>query len=107
MACELPCIVTDHSGLREFATEENCFLIRVEAMRGVHDPRFYNTRYEWGEWAQPDLAHLRSLMRFVYENSVVAQGKARRAREDAVRLWGWDRAAQTAMAHVVELRARS
>jgi glycosyltransferase involved in cell wall biosynthesis len=106
MACELPCIVTGYSGLTEFANQDNCFLIRVGSMRGVHDPRFYGARYDWGEWAQPDLAHLRSLMRFVYENREIALRKAKRAREDAVKLWSWDRAAQIAMAHLKELRAR-
>jgi glycosyltransferase involved in cell wall biosynthesis len=105
MACELPCIVTGYSGLTEFANQDNCFLIRVESMCKVHDPKFYSTRYDWGEWAQPDLAHLRSLMRLVYENREIALTKAKRAREDAARLWSWDQAARTAMAHLKELRA--
>jgi glycosyltransferase involved in cell wall biosynthesis len=105
MASELPCIVTDYSGLKEFANEDNCFLVRVESMVPVNDPKQYEVRFEWGEWAQPDLAHLRSLMRFVYENRGIALNKAKRAREEAVRLWSWDRAAQTAMAHIRELRA--
>jgi len=105
MACELPCIVTNYSGVQEYANEENCFLLRVRAMCRVDDPKFYDARYEWGEWAEPDFAHLRHLMRFVYENREAAAAKARRARDEAVRLWSWDRAAQSAMAHVTELRA--
>ena len=70
----------------------------------VHDPRYYADDRDLGEWAQPDLSHLRSLMRFVYENRMLAAARAKRAREDAVRFWGWDRAAQTALAHIRDLR---
>jgi glycosyltransferase involved in cell wall biosynthesis len=104
MACELPCIVTGYSGLTEFANEQNCFLIRVAGMFPVRDPRYYAEDRDWGEWAQPDLEHLRALMRFVYENRVLATAKAKRAREEAVRLWGWDRAAQAALGHIRDLR---
>jgi glycosyltransferase involved in cell wall biosynthesis len=104
MACELPCIVTEYSGLTEFANEENCFLIRVAGMCRVHDPFYYPEDRDLGEWAQPDLAHLRYLMRLVYENRMLAAARAKQAREDAVRLWGWDRAAQAALAHIRDLR---
>jgi glycosyltransferase involved in cell wall biosynthesis len=104
MACGLPCIVTGYSGLTEFAHEENCFLIRVAGMCRVRDPRYYAEDRDSGEWAQPDLAHLRALMRLVYENRMLAAAKAKRAREEAVRLWGWDRAAQAALAHIRDLR---
>jgi glycosyltransferase involved in cell wall biosynthesis len=104
MACELPCIVTGYSGLTEFANEQNCFPIRVAGMCPVRDPRYYAEDRDWGEWAQPDLEHLRALMRFVYENRVLATAKAKRAREEAVRLWGWDHAAQAALGHISDLR---
>jgi glycosyltransferase involved in cell wall biosynthesis len=104
MACELPCIVTGYSGLTEFANERNCFPVRVAEMRPVRDPVFYDERHDWGEWAELDPAHLRSLMRFVYENRLAATIKAKRAREEAARLWSWERAAETAMTHLRELR---
>jgi len=104
MACELPCIVTDYSGPTEYANEDNCYLIRVQEMRKVEDTEFFYSGYDWGMWAQPDLAHLRSLMRFVYENPEDARRKARRAREDAVKYWTWDLAAEKAVAHIQELR---
>lgn len=104
MACALPCIVTGYSGLTEFANEQNCYLIRVKEMCKVEDSEFYDPRYDWGEWAQPDLDHLRHLMRYVYENRKAASEKGRLACLHARRLWTWDHAAQVAMKHVRELR---
>lgn len=104
MACALPCIVTDYSGLTEFANERNCYLIRVKEMCKVEDPEFFDPRYDWGEWAQPDPDHLRHLMRYVYENSDEAGDKGRLACQDARRLWSWDHAARIAITYVRELR---
>ena len=104
MACELPCIVTGFSGLTEFAHDENCFLVRVAEMVPVCDPSYYNPAVDWGEWAQPDTAHLRALMRFVYEERVVAQAKAKRACDEAARLWSWNHAACRAISCIRDLR---
>jgi glycosyltransferase involved in cell wall biosynthesis len=104
MACELPCIVTGYSGLTEFAHEDNCYPIRVAGMCKVHDPEFYDPGQDWGEWAEPDLNHLRSLMRHVYKNREEAREKARRARRESEQLWSWDHAAQVAMLYIRELR---
>jgi len=105
MACGLPCIVTDYSGLKEFANERNCYLIRVKEMCKVDDAEFFHPQYDWGEWAQPDLEHLRYLLRYVYEHRAEAGEKGRRASRDARRLWTWDQAARTAMDYIRELRA--
>jgi glycosyltransferase involved in cell wall biosynthesis len=105
MACGLPCIVTGYSGLTEFAHEGNAFLIGVSEMRPVRDPRYYDERHDWGEWAVPDRDHLRLLMRRVYENREEAARRAERAREEAVRLWSWERAGEAAMRHIGALRA--
>ena len=106
MACELPCIVTDYSGLKEYANEDNCFLVRVQALVKAQVPEFYwPPHYDWGQWAEPDWKHLRALMRSVYENGEAARAKARRARHDAERLWTWDLAARKAIAHIREIRA--
>jgi glycosyltransferase involved in cell wall biosynthesis len=104
MACGLPCIVTNYSGLTTFAHDENAYLVRVESMRPVEDDEFFDPAVDWGEWAQPDLAHLRTLMRHVCSHHDEAKRRGLRARGDAERLWSWDRAAQIAMDHVRELR---
>ena len=96
MACGLPTIVTDYSGHRAFTNEANSYLIAVERMCPVDDPYFFHPAYDWGEWAQPDIAHLRHLMRHVFENREEALEKGRVARLDAER-WSWDNAAQQAL----------
>ena len=106
MACALPCIVTGYSGLQAYANEDNCYLVRVQAMVKVEDPEFFAPRYDWGLWAEPDWEHLRQLMRVVYENREAALAKGRRARQDVERSWTWDLAARKALAHIQELRAR-
>jgi glycosyltransferase involved in cell wall biosynthesis len=104
MACELPCIVTGYSGVTEFAHEGNAFLIRVAEMCPVDDPRYYDVRHDWGDWARPDRDHLRSLMRLVFEDREEAARRAKRAREEAAAMWTWERAAEAAMRHVRSLR---
>ena len=104
MACGLPCIVTDYSGLREYADESNAFLIRVQAMEKVEDSEFFYPSYDWGVWARPDLEHLRRLMRYVVENREEAKRRGEAARRDTERLWSWDLAARKAMQHIAELR---
>ena len=106
MACGLPCIVTDYSGVREFARDENCFLIRVKRLIRVADPEFYPPPFDWGEWADPDWDHLQERMRFVYENRQAARLKAQQARKDARDRWSWAAAARSAIAAVRELRSR-
>src|SRR5690606_13265267 len=90
MACGLPCIVTNYRGVTEFANEANSFLIPVRSMQAIEDPKFYDPRFDWGEWAEPDLDELRRLMRLVYEDPTAAAEKARNARRDAEQLWSWE-----------------
>jgi glycosyltransferase involved in cell wall biosynthesis len=104
MACELPCIVTGYSGLTEFAHDGNAFLVRVAGTVPVCDPAYYDPAVDWGEWARPDSDHLRALMRFVYEKRMIAQARAKRARDEAGRLWNWANAASQAISCIRELR---
>ena len=96
MSCGLPVIVTDYSGLRGYANAGNSYLIAVERMIPAHDPLHLDPSWDWGEWAQPDLDHLRHLLRHVFEHRDEADAVGRRARNDA-RLHGWDRAARRAI----------
>lgn len=98
MACGLPCIVTDYGAHRAFADDTNSYLIEVAGMCAVEDPLFFDPVHDWGEWADPDVADLRRLLRHVYENPEEAAETGRRARLDAERRWSWDRAARIALA---------
>ncbi|MEO8591960.1 MAG: hypothetical protein ABI759_01440 [Candidatus Solibacter sp.] len=104
MACALPCIVTGYSGLTEFAHEGNSYQVSVAGMVPVQDSAAFDPACDWGEWAQPDLEELRYLMRFVYQRRDHAQSIGVSAREEAVRLWTWTRAASQAATYIRELR---
>jgi glycosyltransferase involved in cell wall biosynthesis len=100
MSCGLPCIVTDYSGHRAFANEANSYLIRVDRLVRACDPVHLDPSFDWGEWAEPDRAHLRYLMRYVFEHRDEAAEQGRVARADAMRLWTWDNSAREAMKHL-------
>jgi glycosyltransferase involved in cell wall biosynthesis len=96
MACALPCIVTNYGGHLTFANAHNSYLIDIEKMCPVADRHFFPSHLEWGQWAQPDIAHLRHLMRHVFENQEEARQKGRIAWTDAVS-WNWINAADIAL----------
>jgi glycosyltransferase involved in cell wall biosynthesis len=94
MACALPVIVTDYSAPADFIDADIAYPIRVEKLIDVHDPFFYPRGV--GQWAQPDLDHLRATMRHVFEHRDEAAEKGRRAREAMITRWTWDHAAARA-----------
>ncbi len=60
----LPAIATNFSGQTEFMMPEHSYLIKVESMENA-----IGKQYEQGQkWGEPDLDHLKSLMRRVYTN---------------------------------------
>ncbi len=93
MASGLPVLVTDHGAHRAFARLETAYPIRVARMCPVDDPIFYDPRLDWGEWAEPDEAHLRHLMRHVATRREEAAERGGAARREALR-WSWARAAE-------------
>jgi glycosyltransferase involved in cell wall biosynthesis len=95
MACGTPAIATNYSGHTMFLDDRNGWLVDVERMIPVHDPFFYGTAEALGQWAQPDLHHLRALMRRAYADADERRAKGLRAR-DVARQWTWDDAAQIA-----------
>ncbi|HKE55406.1 MAG TPA: glycosyltransferase [Pyrinomonadaceae bacterium] len=96
MACGLPVIVTEYSAPREYLSQETAYLIGVEKLIPVCDPIFFRAGTAYGEWAQPDLGHLRKLMRHVFENQAEAREKGQAGRADVCCRWTWDHAVTTA-----------
>lgn len=82
MACEVPVIATNWSGHLQFCKPENCYLINV-ARLAVIDSKMQTItpNYKGQRWAEPDVRHLRTLMRQVYENKKAAIEKVKRGRE--------------------------
>jgi glycosyltransferase involved in cell wall biosynthesis len=73
MSLGKPVIATGYSGNLEFMNEENSFLVRCQRTP-VFNMLFpaYHGRMTWGD---PDIMHLRKLMRYCYENQKEAKAK--------------------------------
>ncbi|HKS25427.1 MAG TPA: glycosyltransferase family 4 protein [Thermoanaerobaculia bacterium] len=95
MACGLPVITTGYSAPADYLDEAIAYPLRVAKLEDVNAPAYDRGA---GQWALPDFAHLRALMRHVFENREEARAKGARAAETVRRDWTWARAAETAYA---------
>lgn len=91
MATGLPTIATGWSGPVEYLDPADSFALgyRLVESAGTHDS---TTRY-FGRWAEPDVEHLRALLRHLYENPAAARAMGRRAAARVHAGWTWDRPA--------------
>ena len=100
MSCGLPVIVTNYSGPTDYLTEQIAYPIPIEKLVHVYDPVFFADGAALGEWAQPDLSALKTLMRHVYENRAEAKRKGNLARAAVLAQWTWHHAALKALASI-------
>ncbi len=93
MATGLPVIATNWSGPADYLDPADSLPLdyRLVDAPGVTEPAH---RFD-GQWAEPDEAHLRHLLRWVYENRDEAAAMGQRAAARVRRNWTWDGAAQT------------
>ncbi len=96
MASGLPAIVTNYSGLTEFANTENAYMINYE-MEDIQQSYFLSRSNNYGQWAGPDTDHLIYLMRYVFEHREEAYAKGKKAANDIANNWTWNNAAQKAL----------
>lgn len=89
MACGLPVICTNWSGPTEFINAENSYLLRVDGLEPV--PGFADNEIcrQGANWARPSLAHLKELMRHVYEHRDEARARGEVARSHVVENYTW------------------
>lgn len=90
MACGLPVIATNWSAQTDFMTEQNAFPLQVERLIPANAKCPY---YEGFEWAEPSYEHLRSLMRWVFENQQAASARGMLAAMDVRSNWTWSNTA--------------
>ncbi len=91
MATGLPTIATNWSGPADYldladSLPLRCCLVDAAATEAN------GVRY-FGEWAEPDVAHLRSLLRWLYEHRAEAASMGKAASARVHREWTWDRVA--------------
>jgi glycosyltransferase involved in cell wall biosynthesis len=91
MATGVPTIATDWSGPADYLDPADSLPLRYRLVdAGATESN--GVRY-FGEWAEPDLDHLRTLLRWVFEHRGEAARMGRMASARVHRDWTWDRAA--------------
>jgi glycosyltransferase involved in cell wall biosynthesis len=103
MACGLPVIATDWSAQRQFMNTKNAYPIRV---KGLVPARAKCPYYEGFQWADPDEAHLRQLMRYVVEHPEEAKEKGRRAAREVAERYTWQHTVARIAARLREIAWR-
>lgn len=98
MATGLPLIATAWSGPAEYldATDSLPLGYRLVDAGGIESNR---VRY-FGNWAEPDVDHLRTRLRWVYEHRSEAAAMGRNASRRVQRDWTWARAAADLSHHL-------
>ncbi len=100
MACGLPAISTHWSAQTEFFNDEVGYPINIKRLI----PAVAKCPYYAGfEWADPDVDHLASLMRHVYENPEEGRAKGLRASLQARDRWTWLDAARRIKERLLEI----
>lgn len=97
MATGLPVIANDWGGVRDFCNDENSYLIRNSGTVPAIDMDISPLYPYVPEWGVPDIEHLMSVLRHVYENRDEAREKGRRAAEMVASAWTWRKKAEGAM----------
>jgi len=102
LACGLPVILTDYSGMQEYMTPETCIPLKVKA---IVDADLTNKMFgSEARWAQPDEDDLAEKMVWVYENREEAKEIGRMASKYVVNNWTWLNAGAKAKRELLKLR---
>jgi len=91
MACGMPVISTNWSGPADFLTESTGYPLNVRAMIDAEARCVY---YQGFQWADPDIDHLKALMRQVYENPEEARARGAKAAAAVAAKYTWKHCAQ-------------
>ena len=92
-ACKLPIITTGHSGILDFLTPENAHLINYKTVLAPKAMQYWHY-HKNATMAEPDLQHLKDLMRHTYKYHIEAKEKAEIAFNDCIPKFTWDNAAK-------------
>jgi GT2 family glycosyltransferase len=100
MACGLPAIATGWSGPADFLNDGNGYPLQVKRMV---EAKAKCPWYDGFDWAEPDIDHLRFLMREVYENPERAREKGLAAAADVASNYTVEHAADRVKQRILEL----
>lgn len=105
LAAGLPVIVTGFGAALDFCDDDHAYLIPARAQHLQTQPGEMPT-VDQQFWAQPDMDHLRLLLRHVVEHRDEARAKARRGRAFLRENYTWDHAAAAVETRLRVLRTR-
>lgn len=88
LACQVPVIATGWSGQADFLNRENSFPIEWRLVPVPDDADL--EVFAGQQWAEPDVDHLRQLMRQVFSHRGEARRRAAVGRADIVRQYDWN-----------------
>lgn len=105
MSLGLPCIAVEWSAVQDYFDKKVGFPLDfdVEPVQQQSEYFYFYDEYV-GEWANPDVGHLRKLMREVYEMSKDDRNKiGSKARERVKHRFSWDRWGEKRMRRLAEV----
>jgi glycosyltransferase involved in cell wall biosynthesis len=103
LASECPVIATRWSGQLDFLHDQNSYLIDCKVV--PVPPNVDVELYAGHCWAEPDLDHLRHLMRYAFTHREEAKRLAVQGRREMVERWDWNVVIQDWMAEFERLMA--
>jgi glycosyltransferase involved in cell wall biosynthesis len=106
MSSGLPVIVTRWGGYLDLANDSNSYLIDCSMVEVPDDFVLDHPEYRGLHWAEPDVAHLRRLMRQVFQNRGEALQKGTQARRTITSQLGLSVTAQRIRTLALEASAR-
>lgn len=92
MATGLPLIATNWSGPAEYLDPDDSYPLRFHL--GQAAGKWMHGQRMWGDWAEPDIDHLRELLRWLFEHRDEAAQAGLRAAARMRRDWTWERVAR-------------
>lgn len=102
MACGLASIATDWGAHKEFVHSGISFPL---ATRGTIAAKAKCPYYDGFSWADPDEEHLAYLLRYVYENQILAGNVGKAAAEEVASRWTWNCAVRKVTERIEDLLA--
>lgn len=89
MACKLPVITTGYGGQTDFANKSNSYLLSYKMIKAPRSMQYWHYDAN-SEISDPDVQHLRTLMRYVYKNHTEAQQRAELAYQQVIPKYTWE-----------------
>ena len=67
MACNLPIITTDYSGVTEYSTKENSYLVDINGLELAYDDKWFFGQGEWAEITKREIDQFVNYMQYCYK----------------------------------------